>query len=83
MQVQDVLPIQHEIEDTITELMKIRGGVLFKEGHSNNRTDDELNKVCQLMSLCFMTIGKWHESTFMETCTKKKYRMLLKKAFHL
>lgn len=62
MQVQDVLPIQHEIEDTITELMKIRGGVLFKEGHSNNRTDDELNKVCQLMSLCFMTIGKWHES---------------------
>lgn len=59
---QDILVLQEEFENTITELMQIRGGVLFKENHVNNRTDDELNKVCQLMSLCFMTIGKWHES---------------------
>lgn len=68
MKVQDILPFQHEIENTITELMKIRGGVLFRKDHIRNRTDDELNKVCQLMSLCFMTIGKWHESTVLEIC---------------
>lgn len=62
MKAQDILPVQQEIENTITELMEVRGGVLFKKDHINNRTDDELNKVCQLMSLCFMTIGKWHES---------------------
>lgn len=62
MKAQDILPVQQEIENTITELMEVRGGVLFKKHHINNRTDDELNKVCQLMSLCFMTIGKWHES---------------------
>lgn len=59
---QDILVLQEEFENTITELIQIRRGVLFKENHVNNRTDDELHKVCQLMSLCFMTIGKWHES---------------------
>ncbi|GAN02168.1 conserved fungal protein [Mucor ambiguus] len=59
---QDILVLQEEFEDTIIELIQIRGGVLFKENHVNNRTDDELHKVCQLISLCFMTIGKWHES---------------------
>lgn len=58
----DILPVQQQVEDAITQLMKIRSGVLFKKNHVKNRTDDELNKVCQLMSLCFMTIGKWHES---------------------
>ena len=62
MQIQDVLPLQNETEETMAELVTIRGGVLFQEGHIHNRTDDELNKVCQLLSLCFMTIGKWHES---------------------
>lgn len=64
MKSHDILPVQQEIEDTIMELMKIRSGVLFKKEHVKNRTDDELNKVCQLMSLCFMTIGKWHESKY-------------------
>lgn len=59
---QDILPLEHEIEETIQELINARGGYLFKEHHVNNRTDEELNKVCQLISLCFMTIGKWHES---------------------
>jgi hypothetical protein len=59
---QEILPLEHEMEDTITKLMEIRGGTLFKKGHVNNRTDEELNKVCHLMSLCFMTMGKWHES---------------------
>lgn len=58
---QSILTLQGEFENAITELIQIRGGVLFKESHVNNRTDDELHKVCQLMSLCFMTIGKWHE----------------------
>lgn len=62
MKSHDILSVQQEIEDAITQLMKIRSGVLFKKDHIKNRTDDELNKVCQLMSLCFMTIGKWHES---------------------
>lgn len=59
---QDILPLEHEVEETIEELIHVRGGVLFKKHHINNRTDEELNKVCQLISLCFMTIGKWHES---------------------
>ena len=59
---QNILVLQEEFENTITKLIQIRGGVLFKENHVNNRTDDELHKVCQLMSLCSMTIGKWHES---------------------
>ncbi|KAG2210575.1 hypothetical protein INT47_002517 [Mucor saturninus] len=62
MKSHDILPVQQQVEDAITQLMKIRSGVLFKKNHVKNRTDDELNKVCQLMSLCFMTIGKWHES---------------------
>jgi hypothetical protein len=61
----DILPLEHEIEETIQDLINVRGGYLFKENHVNNRTDEELNKVCQLISLCFMTIGKWHESKFL------------------
>lgn len=57
----EILDLQQQVEDTIVELMKLRDGVLFKKDHINNRTDDELNKVCQLISLCFMTLGKWHE----------------------
>ncbi|KAI8636017.1 hypothetical protein BD408DRAFT_113722 [Parasitella parasitica] len=59
---QDLLALQEDFESTITQLIQVRGGALFKENHINNRTDDELHKVCQLMSLCFMTTGKWHES---------------------
>lgn len=72
MKSQDVMLVQQEVENAITELAKVRGGVLFKKNHINNRTDDELNKVCQLMSLCFMTIGKWHESKYMGMCYVKE-----------
>ncbi|KAI9251094.1 hypothetical protein EDC94DRAFT_292652 [Helicostylum pulchrum] len=58
----DIVLIQQQVEDTILELMVLRQGVLFKRDHINNRTDDELNKVCQLISLCFMTMGHWHQS---------------------
>ncbi|KAI8992384.1 hypothetical protein BDB01DRAFT_832697 [Pilobolus umbonatus] len=39
-----VCPIEQEVEDTLSELTAIRHGILYNEGHENNRVDDELNK---------------------------------------
>ncbi|KAI8992255.1 hypothetical protein BDB01DRAFT_832574 [Pilobolus umbonatus] len=57
-----VLPLRQETEAQARELIEIRGGSLFKEGQELNRTDDVLDEILQLLSLCFLSLGKKGEA---------------------
>ncbi|KAF7723816.1 hypothetical protein EC973_001600 [Apophysomyces ossiformis] len=56
------MPLRLETEDEIKRLSDLRGGVLLTEDTQLNRTDDVLDEVCQMLSLCFLSLGKTRES---------------------
>lgn len=62
LKTQDILPLKHETEEAIDSLCQIRNGFKFGDEGSQNRTDDVLDEVCQLLSLSFLCLGKTRES---------------------
>lgn len=55
-------PLRQETADLIQELTDVRHGVLIDEKQQANRCDDLLDEVCQMISLCFLSLGKIRES---------------------
>ncbi|KAL0077113.1 hypothetical protein J3Q64DRAFT_1745877 [Phycomyces blakesleeanus] len=57
----DVEPLRQETENEIKKLSETRGGILLDENKELNRTDDVLDEICQILSLCFLSLGRTRE----------------------
>ncbi|KAG1454348.1 hypothetical protein G6F56_007343 [Rhizopus delemar] len=62
LKLEDITPLRLETQDQMKALSILRGGSLFDESRSLNRTDDVLDEILQIMSLCFLSLGKIKES---------------------
>ncbi|KAI8374242.1 uncharacterized protein BYT42DRAFT_599321 [Radiomyces spectabilis] len=58
----DIMPIKEEVTQEINNLTEVRGGIMVHEKQALNRTDDVMDEVCQMLSLCFLCLGKTRES---------------------
>lgn len=64
LKLEDITPLRLETQDQMKALSILRGGSLFDESRSLNRTDDVLDEILQIMSLCFLSLGKIKESRY-------------------
>ncbi|KAI8334756.1 hypothetical protein BC941DRAFT_454333 [Chlamydoabsidia padenii] len=55
-------PLRQETAELIQALIDVRHGVLLDDQQKANRCDDLLDEVCQMISLCFLSLGKTRES---------------------
>ncbi|KAG1153030.1 hypothetical protein G6F37_000008 [Rhizopus arrhizus] len=62
LKLEDIMPLRLEIEDQMKALSNLRGGHLIDESRELNRTDDILDEILQILSLCFLSLGKTRES---------------------
>lgn len=62
LRIEDVMPLRYEIEGEMKALSDLRGGRLLDESRQLNRTDDVLDDILQMLSLCFLSLGKKRES---------------------
>ncbi|KAI8099042.1 uncharacterized protein BX664DRAFT_381663 [Halteromyces radiatus] len=62
LDINQIEPIRQETAQLIEELINVRHGVLLKDHQKPNRCDDLLDEVCQMISLCFLSLGKTRES---------------------
>jgi hypothetical protein len=62
LKLEDIMPIREEVEVETKKLSELRGGKLLDESRELNRTDDILDEVFQMLSLCFLSLGKKRES---------------------
>ncbi|KAI8064722.1 hypothetical protein BC940DRAFT_305178 [Gongronella butleri] len=53
---------RHETVAITKELADLRQGVLLSDQRAPNRCDDLLDEVCQMISLCYLSLGKTRES---------------------
>lgn len=58
------MPLRLETEAEMKILSDIRGGKLLDKERELNRTDDVLDEVLQMLSLCFLSLGKKRESKY-------------------
>lgn len=56
------MPLRLETEAEMKILSDMRGGKLLDKERELNRTDDVLDEVLQMLSLCFLSLGKKRES---------------------
>jgi hypothetical protein len=56
------MPLRLETEHEMEVLSELRGGHLLSESRVLNRTDGVLDDILQMMSLCFLSLGKKRES---------------------
>lgn len=56
------MPLRLETEEEMNILSDLRGGRLLDKERELNRTDDVLDEVLQMLSLCFLCLGKKRES---------------------
>lgn len=64
------MPLRLETEAEMKMLSDMRGGRLLDKERELNRTDDVLDEVLQMLSLCFLSLGKKRESELLYTITK-------------
>lgn len=64
LKLEDIMPIRLEIEEEMKALSDVRGGRLLDESRELNRTDDILDEVLQMLSLCFLSLGKKREGKY-------------------
>ncbi|KAI7899411.1 uncharacterized protein BX663DRAFT_521650 [Cokeromyces recurvatus] len=62
LKMEDIMPLRLETEDEMKILSDLRGGRLLDESRELNRTDDVLDEILQMLSLCFLSLGKKRES---------------------
>lgn len=62
LKLEDIMPLRLEIEDQMKALSALRGGHLIDGSRELNRTDDVLDEILQILSLCFLSLGKTRES---------------------
>lgn len=62
LKMEDVMPIRLETEAEMKNLSELRGGKLLDESRELNRADDVLDEILQMLSLCFLSLGKMRES---------------------
>lgn len=62
LKIEDVMPLRFETEAEMNHLSELRGGKLLDESRELNRTDDVLDDILQMLSLCFLSLGKKRES---------------------
>lgn len=65
------MPLRQETIDQMKNLSMLRGGRLMSETRELTRTDDVLDEILQMLSLCFLSLGKLKESKNM--CTFFEY----------
>ncbi|CEG71431.1 hypothetical protein RMATCC62417_07166 [Rhizopus microsporus] len=58
----DIMPLRQETIDQMKNLSMLRGGRLMGETRELTRTDDVLDEILQMLSLCFLSLGKLKES---------------------
>ncbi|KAG2199452.1 hypothetical protein INT47_011564 [Mucor saturninus] len=63
LKLEDIMAIRYEIEQEMKALSQVRGGCLLDESRELNRADDILDEVLQMLSLCFLSLGKKREGT--------------------
>ncbi|KAI8973260.1 hypothetical protein BDF20DRAFT_823456 [Mycotypha africana] len=61
LKVEDIMPLRLEAETEMKALSELRGGRLLDESRELNRTDDVLDEILQMVSLCFLSLGKKRE----------------------
>jgi hypothetical protein len=59
------MPLRLETENEMKVLSDLRGGRLLCESRELNRTDDILDEILQMLSLCFLSLGKKRESKYL------------------
>lgn len=62
LNLEDIEPLREETVVETKKLSELRGGKLLDESRELNRTDDILDEVFQMLSLCFLSLGKKRES---------------------
>lgn len=62
LRMEDIMPVRLETEEEMKTLSDLRGGKLLDESRQLNRTDDVLDEILQMLSLCFLSLGKKRES---------------------
>ncbi|KAG2214133.1 hypothetical protein INT46_001867 [Mucor plumbeus] len=62
LKIEDIMPLRLETEAEMKILSDMRGGKLLDRERELNRTDDVLDEVLQMLSLCFLSLGKKRES---------------------
>ncbi|KAI9483485.1 MAG: hypothetical protein EXX96DRAFT_558345 [Benjaminiella poitrasii] len=62
LKMEDIMPLRLETEAEMKVLSDLRGGRLLDESRELNRTDDVLDEILQMLSLCFLSLGKTRES---------------------
>ncbi|ORZ18643.1 hypothetical protein BCR42DRAFT_411328 [Absidia repens] len=55
-------PLRQETAELLQALTDVRHGVLLDDKQKSNRCDDLVDEVCQMISLCFLSLGKIRES---------------------
>ncbi|CAO3703018.1 unnamed protein product [Rhizopus stolonifer] len=63
MKLEDITPLRLEAEEQMKELCLVRGGRLMCESREFNRTDDVLDEILQILSLCYLSLGRVKESS--------------------
>ncbi|ORX59745.1 hypothetical protein DM01DRAFT_1333204, partial [Hesseltinella vesiculosa] len=53
---------REETTTVIEQLLQVRNGELLDGDHVHNRCDDLMDEICQMISLCYLSIGKTRES---------------------
>ncbi|KAG1141581.1 hypothetical protein G6F37_008378 [Rhizopus arrhizus] len=61
LKLDDIMPLRLETEEQMKKLSAIRGGRLLDESRELNRTDDVLDEILQILSLCFLSLGRVKE----------------------
>lgn len=65
------MPLRLETETEMKILSDLRGGRLLCESRELNRTDDVLDEILQMLSLCFLSLGKKRESKVIVFCPRE------------
>ncbi|KAI9254044.1 hypothetical protein BY458DRAFT_558957 [Sporodiniella umbellata] len=60
---ESIMPLRDEAENRMKQLSALRGGQWMSEQGEFNRTDDILDEILQILSLCFLSLGRVKESS--------------------
>ncbi|KAI8347607.1 hypothetical protein EDC96DRAFT_578154 [Choanephora cucurbitarum] len=62
LKLEEIMPLRLQTEEEVKTLSEIRDGRLLDESRELNRTDDVLDEILQILSLCFLCLGKTRET---------------------
>ncbi|KAI8092151.1 uncharacterized protein B0P05DRAFT_524960 [Gilbertella persicaria] len=62
LRLEEIMPLRFEVEAEMKVLSDLRNGRLLDESRELNRTDDVLDEILQMLSLCFLSLGKTRET---------------------